>query len=113
MKLKKGDKVVIISGQDKGKQGTISKILSKSERVMLDGEGLAKVKKHMKPSQLNPDGGIMEIEKPIHVSNVMLMDPKAKKPTRVGYKSVTKKVKKQNVTTTVRFAKKSGEVLEK
>lgn len=112
MKLQKGDKVVIISGQDKGKQGTISKVLTKSERVVLEGEGLAKVKKHMKPSQANPDGGIIELEKPIHVSNVMLVDPKTKKPTKIGYKTVTKKVKKQDVTTKVRYAKKSGEVLE-
>jgi len=112
MKLKKGDKVVIISGSDKGKQGTISKILKKSERVLLDGDGLGKVKKHMKPSQMNQDGGIMDVPKPYHVSNVMLMDPKAKKPTRVGFKTITKKVKKQEVTETVRFAKKSGEVLD-
>ncbi len=112
MKLKKGDKVVIISGSDKGKQGTISKVLLKSERVMLEGEGLSKVKKHLKPSQTNPDGGIVEIQKPIHVSNVMLLDPKTKKPTRIGYKTVTKKVKKEDVTEVVRYAKKSGEVLK-
>jgi len=112
MKLKKGDKVVIISGSDKGKQGTIAKVLKKTERVLLDGDGLAKVKKHLKPSQQNQDGGIMELQKPIHVSNVMLLDPKAKKPTRIGYKTVTKKVKKQEVTERVRFAKKSGEVID-
>jgi len=112
MKLKKGDKVVIISGADKGKQGTIAKILTKSERVMLDGDGLSKIKKHLKPSQANPDGGIMDIQKPIHVSNVMLLDPKTKKPTRIGYKTVTKKVKKEDVNEVVRYAKKSGEVLK-
>lgn len=112
MKLKKGDKVVIIAGADKGKHGTISKLLLKSDRVLLEGEGLSKVKKHVKPSQINPDGGIMELEKPIHVSNVMLVDPKTKKPTRIGFKQVTKKVKKLDVTETVRYAKKSGEVLE-
>lgn len=112
MNLKKGDKVIIIAGADKGKQGTISKILNKSERVILEGEGLGKVKKHLKPSQANPDGGIIEIDKPIHVSNVMMLDPKTKKPTRIGYKTVTKKVKKQEVQEVVRFAKKSGEVLE-
>lgn len=112
MNLKKGDKVIIIAGADKGKQGTISKILNKSERVILEGEGLGKVKKHLKPSQANPDGGIVEIDKPIHVSNVMMLDPKTKKPTRIGYKTVTKKVKKQEVQEVVRFAKKSGEVLE-
>jgi len=112
MNLKKGDKVIIIAGADKGKQGTISKILNKSERVILEGEGLGKVKKHLKPSQANPDGGIMEVDKPIHVSNVMLLDPKTKKPTRIGYKTITKKVKKQEVQEVVRYAKKSGEVLE-
>ena len=111
MKLRKGDKVMIIAGQDKGKQGTIMKVLQKSDRVMLEGEGLGKVKKHMKPSQANPDGGIMDIERPVHISNVMLIDPKLKKPTRVGYKQVTKKVKKQDVNEMVRYAKKSGEVL--
>ncbi len=112
MKLKKGDKVVIIAGANKGKQGTISRISTKLERITLEGEGITKMKKHLKPSQANPDGGIMEVDKPIHVSNVMLLDPKTKKPTRIGYKTVTKKVKKQEVTTVVRFAKKSGEPLE-
>lgn len=112
MKLKKGDKVVIISGADKGKQGTILKVLMKSNRVVLEGDGLSKVKKHLKPSQANPDGGIMEVEKPMHVSNVMLVDPKTKKPTKIGYKTITKKVKKEDKEVKVRFAKKSGEVLE-
>lgn len=112
MKLKKGDKVVIISGADKGKQGTILKVLMKTNRVVLEGDGLSKVKKHLKPSQANPDGGIMEVEKPMHVSNVMLIDPKTKKPTKIGYKTITKKVKKEDKEVKVRFAKKSGEVLE-
>ncbi len=112
MKLKKGDKVLIIAGQDKGKQGTISKVLTKSERVVLDGEGLSKVKKHLKPSQANPDGGIMDIEKPIHVSNVALLDPKTKKPTKIGYKTITKKIKKQEKQVKVRYARKSGEALD-
>ncbi|MCK4551452.1 MAG: 50S ribosomal protein L24 [Tenericutes bacterium] len=113
MKFKKGDKVVIISGADKGKQGTVLKILVKSNRVVLEGDGLSKVKKHLKPSQSNPDGGIMEVEKPINASNVMLMDPKAKKPTKIGYKTITKKVNKEDKEVKVRFAKKSGEVLDK
>ena len=112
MKFKKGDKVVIISGADKGKQGTILKISRKTDRLVLEGDGLSKVKKHLKPSQANPDGGIMEVEKPIHVSNVMLIDPKEKKPTRIGYKTITKKVKKEDKEVKVRFAKKSGEVLD-
>ena len=112
MKLKQGDKVVIISGADKGKQGTILKVLRKTDRVVLEGEGLSKIKKHLKPSQANPDGGIVEVEKPIHVSNVMLLDPKTKTPTKVGYKTVTKKVKKEDKEVKVRFAKKSGEILD-
>lgn len=112
MKLKKGDKVVIISGADKGKEGTVLKILTKSNRVVLEGDGLSKIKKHLKPSQANPDGGIMDVEKPYHVSSVMLIDPKAKTRTRIGYKTVTKKVKKEDKDVKVRFAKKSGEVLD-
>ncbi len=112
MKLKTGDKVKIISGADKGKEGAVMKVLKKTNRVVLDGDGLSKVKKHLKPSQANPDGGIMEVEKPIHVSNVMLIDPKAKTPTKVGYKTIIKKDKKEEKEVKVRFAKKSGEVLD-
>lgn len=113
MKFKKGDKVIIISGADKGKQGTIIKVLNKSNRVVLEGDGLSKVKKHLKPSQANPDGGIMEVEKPYNASNVMLMDPKQKVPTRIGYKTIVKKDKKEDKEVKVRYAKKSGEVLDK
>ena len=112
MNFKKGDKVIVVSGDDKGKTGTISKIISKEDRVILDGEGLSKGKKHLKPSNANPDGGIVDLPRAIHASNVMLQDPKSKKPTRIGYKTVTKKVKKQDVPQVVRFAKKSGEVIE-
>jgi len=114
MKLRKGDKVVIISGADKGKQGTIMKVLTKSNRVVLEGEGLSKVKKHLKPSQANPDGGIMEVEKPYNASNVMLIDPKTKEPTKIGFKTITRKDKKtkEDQEVKVRFAKKSGEVLD-
>ncbi len=112
MKFKKGDKVVVIAGADKGKQGTISAISPKSNRVIIEGEGMSKIKKHQKPTQANPDGGIVSLDKPIDASNVMLLDPKTKKPTRIGYKEVTKKVKKQDVTKVVRYAKKSGEPLE-
>ncbi|XMB71742.1 50S ribosomal protein L24 [Mycoplasmatota bacterium WC30] len=113
MKLKTNDKVVIISGADKGKQGTIIKVLTKSNRVVLEGDGLTKIKKHLKPSQANPDGGIMEVEKPINVSNVMLLDPKAKAPTKVGYKTIIRKDKKEEKEVKVRYAKKSGEILDK
>lgn len=112
MKLKTGDKVVIISGADKGKEGTIIKVLKKSNRVVLEGEGLLKIKKHLKPSQVNPDGGIVELDRPIDASNVMLLDPKEKTRTKIGYKYVTETNKKETVTKKVRFAKKSGKELK-
>lgn len=112
MKLRTGDKVVIISGADKGKEGTIIKVLKKSNRVVLEGEGLLKIKKHLKPSQANPDGGIVELDRPIDASNVMLLDPKEKTRTKIGYKFVTETTKKDDVTKKVRFAKKSGKELK-
>ncbi|WP_170005921.1 50S ribosomal protein L24 [Bacillus fonticola] len=102
MHVKKGDKVRVISGKDKGKTGVILQAFPKKERVLVEGVNI--VKKHAKPSQVNPQGGILSLEAPIHVSNVMLLDPKSNEPTRVGYKIVDGK--KQ------RFAKKSGEALD-
>ena len=101
MNLVKGDKVVVIAGKDKGKQGTIQKVIPEKNRVVVEGINLRK--KTNKPSQKNPDGGIVEIYAPIDASNVMLVDPKTKQPTRIGHKEV--KGKK------VRYAKKSGTVL--
>ncbi len=83
MKIKKGDQVQVITGKDKGKQGEVLKVLTKEQRVIVDGINI--VKKHLKPSQINPDGGIVEKASPIHVSNVMVVDQKTKKPTRIGY----------------------------
>lgn len=83
MHVKKGDKVVVISGKDKGKEGTILEAYPKKERVLV--EGVNYVKKHAQPSQDNPQGGILTIEAPVHVSNVMPVDPKSGQPTRVGY----------------------------
>lgn len=74
MHVKKGDKVVVISGKDKGKEGTILEAYPKKERVLV--EGVNYVKKHAQPSQDNPQGGILTIEAPVHVSNVMPVDPK-------------------------------------
>lgn len=102
MHVKKGDKVQVISGKDKGKQGVILEAIPKKNRVIVEGVNI--VKKHTKPSQANPQGGILEVEAPIHASNVMPVDPKTKEPTRVGYKFVDGKK--------VRYAKKSGEVLD-
>ena len=98
MNLVKGDKVIVIAGRDKGKTGTIQKVIPEQNRVVVEGVNLRK--KTNKPSQKNPDGGIVEIYAPIDASNVMLVDPKTKKPTRIGHKVV--KGKK------VRVALKSG-----
>ncbi|MFC7061833.1 50S ribosomal protein L24 [Halobacillus seohaensis] len=102
MHVKKGDKVMVISGKDKGKQGTILESYPKKERVLV--EGINEIKKHAKPSQDNPQGGILTQEAPIHVSNVMPIDPKSGEPTRVGHKVEDGK--------NVRIAKKSGEALD-
>src|SRR5690625_6545431 len=101
MHVKKGDKVKVLSGKDRGKQGTILEANPKKERVLV--EGINMIKKHAKPSQDNPQGGILNQEAPIHVSNVMPIDPKSGEPTRVGYE--VRDGKK------VRIAKKSGEAL--
>ncbi|NGP45851.1 50S ribosomal protein L24 [Bacillaceae bacterium SIJ1] len=103
MHIKQGDKVQVITGKDKGKQGTVLEALPKKSRVIVEGVNV--VKKHAKPSQENPQGGILDMEASIHVSNVMVLDPKNNEPTRVGYE--VKNGKK------VRVAKKSGEALDK
>jgi large subunit ribosomal protein L24 len=103
MHVKKGDKVMVISGKDKGKTGVVLSAFPKKDRVLVEGVNI--VKKHSKPSQMNPQGGIISQEAPIHVSNVMPLDPKTGEPTRVGIKEVDGK--------RVRVAKKSGEVLDK
>ena len=98
MNFIKGDKVIVIAGQDKGKTGIIQKVDPKSNRVVVENVNVRK--KHRKPTQANPEGAIIEIYAPIDASNVMLIDPKTKKPTRVAHKEV--KGKK------VRVAVKSG-----
>ncbi|GGA88212.1 50S ribosomal protein L24 [Ornithinibacillus halotolerans] len=103
MHVKKGDKVIVISGKDRGKTGTILEAYPKKDRVLVEGVNM--IKKHAKPSQENPQGGILNQEAPIHVSNVMPVDPKSGQPTRVGYE--VRDGKK------VRIAKKSGEALDK
>lgn len=102
MHVKKGDTVVVLSGKDKGKVAKITKVLAKDNKVVVEGVNV--VKKHQKPSQANPDGGIVEFSAPIHASNVAIQDPKSKEATRVGYKLVDGKK--------VRYAKKSGELLD-
>ena len=100
-RLKTGDKVVVIAGSNKGKEGKITKILD--EKVIVEGVNI--VKKHLKPKNNNGNGEIIETEAPIHASNVMLIDPKTKKPTRIGH--TTNKAGKK-----VRVSKKSNENLD-
>lgn len=103
MYIKTGDKVKVISGKDKGKEGIVLKAFPKKDKVIV--EGMNVMKKHQKPNNANPQGGILTVEAPIHVSNVMLIDPKTGEPTRVGYKVEGDKK--------VRVSKKTGEVLDK
>lgn len=103
MHVKKGDKVKVLSGKDRGKQGTILEAYPKKDRVLVEGVNMVKI--HAKPSQDNPQGGILNQEAPIHVSNVLPIDPKTGEPTRVGYEIRDGKK--------VRIAKKSGEPLDK
>jgi large subunit ribosomal protein L24 len=102
LKIKKGDKVVVITGRDKGKTGEVKKVLPAENRVVVDGVNM--VKRHTAPSAGNA-GGIVEKEASIHVSNVAYVDPKTDKPTRVGYKNLEDGRK-------VRFAKRSGEIID-
>jgi len=80
-RIKKDDEVVVISGRDKGARGRVLKVIRDKDQVIVEGVG--RVKKHQKPNQKNPQGGITEKDLPIHVSKVMLFDPESGKPTRV------------------------------
>ena len=84
MFVKKGDKVKVITGKDKNKEGVVLAALPKKDKVIVEGVNI--VKKHQKPSQAAPQGGIVEVEAPIHVSNVMVIDPSNGQPTKVAYK---------------------------
>ncbi|MBE6159435.1 MAG: 50S ribosomal protein L24 [Lactobacillales bacterium] len=102
MNFKTGDKVVVIAGKDKGKEGLIKKILRADNKVVVEGVNM--IKKHIKPAGGNA-GSIEEMEAPIHASNVMIIDPKTKKGTRIGH-TVDKNGKK------IRISKKSNESLD-
>jgi large subunit ribosomal protein L24 len=99
-KIKKGDRVVLLTGKDKGKQGNVTRVWPKDERVLVGGINI--VQRHTKPSQGDPQGGIKNKEAPVHVSNVAIVDSKGK-PTRVGFRTEGDKK--------VRFAKSTGEVI--
>lgn len=103
MRLKKGDRVVVISGKDKGKEGKLLAVFPEKNRVIV--EGVAIVSRHSKPTQANPQGGIVRREASIHASKVMLVCPTTGKPTRVGHAFLEDGRK-------VRVAKVSGEVID-
>jgi len=103
MKIKKGDEVIITCGKDKGRKGEVLRAMPKERKLLVKGVNV--VKRHTKPTQTSP-GGIVSKELPISVSNASLIDPKDGKPTRVGYKTLKDGSK-------VRFAKRSGEAIDK
>ena len=102
-KVKKGDRVVVLTGRNKGAEGEVLKVIPAENRVVVRGANV--VKRHTKPSQLNPQGGINSFEAPIHVSNVAMIDPRDGKATRVGFKTDEHGRK-------FRYAKRSGEALD-
>lgn len=102
-KIRKGDRVVVVTGRNKGKSGEVLRVLRDKDRVLVQGVNM--IKRHTAPSQASP-GGIMEKEAPLHISNVAHIDPKTSEPTRVGFKVIEGDRK-------VRFAKRSGEVIDR
>jgi large subunit ribosomal protein L24 len=102
--VKKGDLVVVIAGKDKGKSGKVLRVIPKEERVVVERINL--VKKHLRPNPATGQGGIVEMEAPIHISNVMPICPSCNRPTRVGRKVLESGVK-------VRVCKRCGESLDK
>ena len=108
MKIRKNDMVMIISGNDRGKTGKVLKVFPKKYRVIIEGINLRK--KHTKPNQRNPQGGILEKEASIHASNVMILDPKSNEPTRIGSRVILdEKTGKKKIA---RVAKVRGEMLQ-
>jgi large subunit ribosomal protein L24 len=99
-KIKKGDRVIVLTGKDKGRTGNVTKVFPKENRVLV--EGLNMVQRHTRPTQLDPQGGIKHKEAPLHLSNVAIVDS-AGKPTRVGFR--------QDGDKKVRLAKTTGEVI--
>jgi large subunit ribosomal protein L24 len=102
MRVVKNDTVKILTGKYRGKTGKVLKVFPDQDRIIVEGVNI--IKKHTKPSQKNPQGGIVEKEATVQVSNVMIIDPKTNEPTRIGYKILEDGSK-------VRISKKSGEML--
>ena len=103
LKIKKGDQVMVITGESKGQKGRVLEINREKERVLVEGVNM--VSKHTKPNAKSPQGGILKKEAPVHVSNLMVIDPASGKPTRVGRKLSDKEK-------LVRYSKKSGEEIK-
>ncbi|MCH5318096.1 MAG: 50S ribosomal protein L24 [Paramuribaculum sp.] len=101
--IRKGDNVYVLSGEDRGKTGRVLKVDAKKSRVLVEGVNF--VMKAMKPNAKHPQGGLVKMEAPIHISNVNLVDPKTGKPTRIGRK-------KNSEGRSVRYSKKSGEEIK-
>ncbi|ABI61463.1 50S ribosomal protein L24 [Granulibacter bethesdensis] len=102
-KIRKGDQVVVISGEDKGKRGEVLRVIPRENRAVV--RGVAVAKRHLKPRGMGQPGGIQEQEAPVAISNLMLVDPKSDKPTRVGFRILDNGNK-------VRVAKVTGQVIE-
>jgi len=105
--VKKGDEVKVIAGNDKGKEGRVLMVYPDRERVLVEGINMRV--HHDQPTQQNPQGGRIEREVPIHVSNVMVIDPSTGEPTRIG----RKRIEEDGNSRWVRYAKNSGEIIDK
>ena len=103
LKIKKGDQVMVITGESKGQKGRVLEVIRDKDRVLV--EGINMVSKHTKPNAKSPQGGILKKEAPVHISNLMVIDPASGKPTRVG-----KRLNDKNKL--VRYSKKSGEEIK-
>jgi large subunit ribosomal protein L24 len=102
-RIRKGDTVLVISGVDKGRRGEVALVMPKDERAIVTGVNMAT--HHVKPTRMGDQGGIQRREAAIHLSNLMLIDPKSEKPTKVGFRILDNGTK-------VRVARKTGEVIE-
>ena len=114
LSIRRGDEVAVIAGKDKGKKGKVLSVSAKSDRVVVEGVNV--VKRHVKPSQLNPQGGIVTKEIGIHVSNVMVVDPDDGRPTRIGSRTETVEKRRPDgtmysATRNVRVSKRTGKDL--
>ena len=108
MKIRKNDNIVVIAGNDSGKTGKVLKVFPKTSRIIIEGINLRK--RHTKPNQKSPQGGILEKEAPIHVSNVMILDPTNNEPTRIGSQIILdEKTGKKKIA---RVSKATGEMIQ-